>query len=353
MAGLDHGYGVLKGRAIAGVKEIDDNTPHYQIHASDGTNDYRLAVNVRSKLKPYDLLYLIDDNFNHPILTRLTELKFGFTEIPIADRKAGEIALDYIRGNLFDVTKMQPLPFNVPGDNNDLNEVIDLHIQQAIRSPDAELYAFGEPWYEPRIPDKIFGFPGRGIHNLHMNQGSSGRFGRENGVYQDGAILIHYSSRQQWVAAFFSFQSQSFHTDDRTGDPLVGTGNQPIKVGAEPIDLLDPVTPQVRARVRIVAALVNPPGDDVGRETVTLFNASPEKIDLTGWAIADRLKRKAMLSGIVLEPNATTTVRLSGQDVQLSNDGGIISLLDAASIKMDGVAYTKEDARQQGWAIVF
>ena len=39
--------------------------------------------------------------------------------------------------------------------------------------------------------------------------------------------------------------------------------------------------------------------------------------------------------------------------VKLSNKGGIISLLDARGIKVHGVAYTKEQARQPGRTIPF
>jgi hypothetical protein len=48
----------------------------------------------------------------------------------------------------------------------------------------------------------------------------------------------------------------------------------------------------------------------------------------------------------------TVTVRLSPQ-VPLSNDGGIITLLDAQGLEVDGVSYTRADARKPGWTIVF
>jgi hypothetical protein len=38
---------------------------------------------------------------------------------------------------------------------------------------------------------------------------------------------------------------------------------------------------------------------------------------------------------------------------QLGNSGGIITLLDPAGLKVDGVSYTKEQARREGWLIVF
>jgi uncharacterized protein YukJ len=348
---LSEGYGVLKCQAIAGKMELGKDTPHYQVHVNDGKLSYRLAVNVRSSQQPFDLLYLVENNFEHYLTDKLNKLEFGFTKIPETDRKAGGIALDYIRSNLFKVTEMKPLPFNLPGENNDLNEQIDSYIKRAIETK-AVIYVFGEPWGVDKLenkPDKIFGFePGRGVHNIHMNQGNSGSFAKENGVYQDGALLIHFpsaiASQDSWVGTFFAFQSQSFHTDDSTGNPI------DKKVGSEPPDIS---TPGVKAQVKIVAALVNPLGDDAGKETVTLINSSPQPIDFNGWSLTNKLKQKQSLDGLKIEPSASVTVLLDKQKIQLSNDGGIITILNQEGIKVDGVSYTKEDAKDQGWTIVF
>ena len=47
--------------------------------------------------------------------------------------------------------------------------------------------------------------------------------------------------------------------------------------------------------MRIVTALVNPAGPAPEAETVTLLNASPHQVDLTGWSILDRAKHQMML----------------------------------------------------------
>ena len=46
-------------------------------------------------------------------------------------------------------------------------------------------------------------------------------------------------------------------------------------------------------------------------------------------------------------------VPLSGQDIELSNNGGIITLLNKKGLKVDGVSFTKEDASKEGWTVVF
>jgi hypothetical protein len=41
------------------------------------------------------------------------------------------------------------------------------------------------------------------------------------------------------------------------------------------------------------------------------------------------------------------------EPAQLSNQGGLITLLDAAGLKVAGVAYTADQARQEGWTLTF
>jgi hypothetical protein len=98
---------------------------------------------------------------------------------------------------------------------------------------------------------------------------------------------------------------------------------------------------------------VNPQGEDPGLERVTIVNTTPAAIDLNGWAIADKNKRKSVLGGPVLEPGAAHVIVLPGDGAQLSNEGGIITLLDPHDLKVHGVSYTREDASRQGWTIVF
>jgi uncharacterized protein YukJ len=327
-------YGVLVGRPVDRRPAVKSN-PHYQIHLVDDTTDHRLAVNVLSQLAPSEVLFLVDEHFNHSITDSLETLSQGFHSLKSSP---GGLALDFIRGNLFDHTDMVPLPFNVPGTDNDLNEKLDHIVQRAMAEEDALIYAFGQQWPTENKPDKIFGFrPNTGVHDIHMNQGNVGKFIKDDGVWQDGALMFHFPSNHQWAAVFMAFQSQAWHTDDTTGHRIEvpGGGSPTANDGI----------------IRIVAALVNPVGDDVGRETVTLLNTSPSPIDLSGWNLADRLKNKQALTGSI-GAGATRTVTLTNT-VQLGNNGGIISLLDANGLKVDGASYTKEQAARQGWTLVF
>jgi len=330
-------YGVLRGKAIDAKREDNQSTPHYQVRIVAGTVHYRIALNVKSQASPSELLFLVDENFQHPITAHVPDLSVGFTPLLSAP---GGLALDYIRANLFNRTDMRALPASLPGPNNDLSDQVEHFIERAIQEPDAIIYAFGQRWGpEQTTKDKVFNFlPGNGIHDIHMNQGNVAPFLGDDGVWQDGGLLLQFPSTTHWVAVFLAFQSQAFHTDDTTGHtssatPEPGPGPQP-----------SPSEPD--HTIRIVGAMVNPVGPAPEHETVTILNASPNAINLAGWQIADRLKKKHGLTGTI-NAGATLVVSLP-PTVQLGNKGGIITLLDNRGLKVDGVSYIEQQADKEG-----
>jgi uncharacterized protein YukJ len=333
---LEH-YGVLKGSVVEARREEDADTPHYQVHVNADGTSYRIAVNVKSQMSPSELLFLVDDRFQHPLTAGLPGLPHGFTEL---QREPGSLALDFIRGNLFDRLRLRPLPPNLPGPDNDLSDRVEHYVARASQEDDSEVYAFGERWGpEEDKPDKIFGFlPGNGIHDIHMNQGNDPHFARDDGVWQDGALVFRFPSTDQWVALFLAFQSQAWHTDDNTGHAITEPGHVP---GPDEPDRV----------VRIVGALVNPIGPAPEAESIILLNASPEPVELAAWEIADRLKNKQSLTGTIAA-GVTLTVPVQ-PPVQLGNRGGIITLLDDQGLKVDGVSYTEQQAQREGWTLVF
>jgi uncharacterized protein YukJ len=330
-------YGVLAGRVVDQRAEGGTDTPHYQVQLAAGDEQYRIAVNVLSKEHPSELLYLADESFHHPIVQELPSLPAGFTPLPSTP---GGLALDFIRANLFDRTMLRAVPATAPGPDNDLADTLDHFVQRAAADAAATVYAFGQRWGpEPGTPDKVFGFsPGNGIHDIHMNQGNSQQFRGDDGVWQDGGLLVHYPAQDQWVAIFLAFQSQAWHTDDQTGHAITGAGPE----GPEAPD----------QTVRIVAALVNPVGPAPEAETVTLVNASAQDLDLAGWSILDREKRRLVLDDGLLPSGEAVRVRLE-PPVALGNRGGLITLLNPDGLKVDGVAYTKAQADAEGWSLIF
>jgi uncharacterized protein YukJ len=320
-------YGVLVGSAQDRRREPGQSTPHYQILVRAAGADHRIAVNVESSQDPAALLYAVYEDFKHPILATLEQMPEGWHPIPSAP---GGVALDYIRANVVNRSDMRLLPADAPGEGNDLADLLDAHVLRAIGDPSARLFAFGEPWGpEDGTPDGTFGFtPGQGVHDIHMNQGNQGQFTEADGVWQDGALLLWFPAAQRWVAVFLAFQGQDWHTDDVTGHGL----NQ----------VVDPT-------IQVVAALVRPrPAEP---ESVTLINASPDEVDLTGWSLADRAKNRHSLPGVRIAAGETLRVPVAAP-FALGNSGGIITVLNPAGLKVHGVSYSGAAAARRGWTVV-
>jgi hypothetical protein len=88
-----------------------------------------------------------------------------------------------------------------------------------------------------------------------------------------------------------------------------------------------------------------------GNEKVLLFNASNQPLSLEQWAVANTTKKKHLLTGTI---GAGESLVISmPRSVPLSNKGGIITLLDAAGLKVHGVSYTKAQAKREGFWLTF
>ena len=104
------------------------NSPHYQVHVTAAGTDYRLAVNVLSQLSPSELLFVVDEHFQHALTDRLATIEEGFTLLP---KQPGTASLDFIRGNMFSRLDMRPLPPSLPGPDNDLSDRVAHYVERA------------------------------------------------------------------------------------------------------------------------------------------------------------------------------------------------------------------------------
>ncbi len=87
------------------------------------------------------------------------------------------------------------------------------------------------------------------------------------------------------------------------------------------------------------------------RESVTLLNTSPQSINLEGWSILDKAEAKMPLTGQLGAGEARAFPIQA--PVALSNKGGLITLVNADGLKVDGVSYTRDQAKNPGWTIRF
>jgi len=197
-------YGVWVAKPVRVTAERaaeDPETPHAHLFYDDGTGGQfdharRASINVKSLSALSELVFWLVPDFQHPILNALRGLTMGFHRVP---SQPGGAALDYIRGNLMDLRTGRVLPHDRPGTHNDIIDFILPEFQAAI-SRNATVYLDGEPYSDMQ-----------GIHDVHANQGSQGRFRKYNGVWQDRRC-DHLFPRRRPVRRAFSGLCFAGHT---------------------------------------------------------------------------------------------------------------------------------------------
>ncbi len=137
--------------------------------------------------------------------------------------------------------------------------------------------------------------------------------------------------------------------DDQTAPTVDPRVDPPVEPPAEP------PAETVDSPVRIIAALVNPMGDDPGKELVTLINTGSEPVSLESWWLLDAMNNRYVLSdqSNILAPGTTTTITLPKNSIQLSNKGGEIRLFNRDGNVVHQVSYTKGQASAQGRTLTF
>jgi uncharacterized protein YukJ len=216
-------YSVLVGDPTAG-KVVTGASTHYQITMQANGGPFTVAVNILS-VDGSDVLYAIEENFTPPDEAGLLALPTGMTALKSAP---GGLALDYVRSTvngqpMITLQQMTLLPQLLSKGSEDermMNRVRASALQNAvvtllnmtIADKDGTIYAFGSAYADSGRVD--------GIHDIHMNQGNPvNNHGGDNGVWQDGALLIHLPSKGTWTAVFIAFQTQSWNTDS-AGNPV-------------------------------------------------------------------------------------------------------------------------------------
>lgn len=208
-----HNYHLLVGRPLAWTLD-DDHDPHLEILLDVRGVSYRAAINVRSKTPPHNLLFwqhnelVVPRRFAMPRKASLASLQNGAYNL--RSRRLRHLSISYAKDReLVQRHVMQELPYHQAGPNNDLKDKLIPLIKNAIASQEARCYLWGELWGPEKQADPFFNFyPCRGIHNIHMNRGSTGKFACENRQRQDGALFIRLG--KSWTAVFLAFSSQSW-----------------------------------------------------------------------------------------------------------------------------------------------
>ncbi|KAL4861153.1 hypothetical protein BDV12DRAFT_204289 [Aspergillus spectabilis] len=214
-------YGAWKARAAGYIVEShadDRRSPHLSLYYHEdpttkpdfdpghrGNNNnifgfFRAAINIKSgHQQDSRLVYWVNRDFEqHQMAEMLTNLPFGFR--PLGGATDETRGLDYIRGNLFNTPSGRRLFHDLPGPDNDIIEVLDPEIADIVEKQ-ADVYLFGSRFAS-----------NDGIHDVHMNQGNARQWKNDNGVFQDGGLVIHKKDSNGWVGIFLAFASQAAHT---------------------------------------------------------------------------------------------------------------------------------------------
>lgn len=153
------------------------------------------------------------------------------------------------------------------------------------------------------------------------------------------------------------YDMKLYHSNNRrhirTFYPKFIRGDQPIVIDDEKKKDKETRVCLGSSDIRIVAALINPEGNDVGFESITIINTSAAPLTLNNWQVEDKNGKMSNFSVPELGAGDTHKVLLDGQAAQLSNKGGIIKLLNERSEQVHLISYSKEQVREQGRTLLF
>ena len=192
-------YVMFRGKVIDKWYDFDKRA-HYHIVAMDSEGKrFDLAVNIGSiyekmnEIVSSNLKVYYDENYNcrKRIVREMLLQKNGITECP------KDLYLDYIRMKLFPHEKMiQMKGFDVTSIY--LTEIIEKNVVQAMNNDDYEVIAFGRLYAN-----------GKGLHDIHMNQGSVDKFRKNDASYSDGGLFFRNRRDDKITAVFIAFITQS------------------------------------------------------------------------------------------------------------------------------------------------
>ena len=193
-------YVLLKGEITGKWYDID-KTAHYHIIIDALGKSYDVAVNIGSvkklyrsdNLKASELLIYHSDMYNHKILDKIVNKEYG---VHVVEK---EFALDYLKMDLFNIKKMELMP-TIDNEKTYLIEVMEKYVARSLDERAYDIYVYGMLYED-----------GLGIHDVHMNQGSVGRYRHRDRKWSDGAVFLHNRKTLNWTAIFLAFKNQNFN----------------------------------------------------------------------------------------------------------------------------------------------
>jgi uncharacterized protein YukJ len=222
-------YCMFKGKLVNAAPYLPSygGNPHYVINVQSAADEiFKVVVNSASNRPGEDgsddVYSYLDLQFVDPVTDKLGAMDGGLytSNFP---------RLDYFQDrSLLDLHRMRPIPYaDVDGNRADINDMIN-DVLSINTSAQAESIPYDDgsgkpptnrafyPSTEAGVTIYGFGFlfqpKGDGLHETHMNQRNPhGPHWRENGAFQDGAVIVQKGS--SFAAIFTAFQTQYLPTD--------------------------------------------------------------------------------------------------------------------------------------------
>jgi uncharacterized protein YukJ len=214
-------YGFVKCKIVSDpVLQSSRHKQEIQYHlhstlsvpAADGTvQSWDSAINVGTNDADDLLRYILAFDYHGPIIATLKAAPAGYTDLTGTDALP---ALDFLRSNVLAETGKWRDSDVMDGSGQQEPVLTLQRLLVQAHSTGADVYIFGRTYTE-----------GNGIHDVHMNQGSSGSFinnGQDNhndhnDIWQDGAVFVDLG-QPEWAAYFTAFTQQDVPTDN-LGNP--------------------------------------------------------------------------------------------------------------------------------------
>lgn len=192
-------YVMFRGKVIDKWYDFDKRAHYHIVAMDDERKRFDLAVNIGSiyekmnEIVSSNLKVYYDESYNYRkrIVCKMLLQKNGITECH------KDLYLDYIRMKLFPHEKMiQMKGFDVTSIY--LTGIIEKNVVQAMNNDDYEVIAFGRLYAN-----------GKGLHDIHMNQGSVDKFRKNDASYSDGGLFFRNRRDNKITAVFIAFITQS------------------------------------------------------------------------------------------------------------------------------------------------
>jgi Uncharacterized conserved protein (DUF2278) len=217
-------YGFVRARVISVTGPKTNHRPNeiqYHLHASlrVGGDAWDVAVNVGTNDADDLLQYRLVYDFHHALIQNLKAAAAGESDLT---GTAALPALDFLRSDVLAETGQWRLSDVMDGSERTEPYASLRQMFERAQAAQADTYVFGRFYPE-----------GDGIHDAHMNRGSTKGFlhrrgddsNDHNDVWQDGGVIINFREAG-WAAYFAAFQQQFVPTDD-LGNPR--PGSRPIR----------------------------------------------------------------------------------------------------------------------------